>query len=215
MSSTATALREGTVWLRAVWAGAMAPTWELAIPLPSDFSLLLLFGFLVWGFWVLFSGRESREQAAAKTDSKVCEAALPWNPLLPARAQGPEAMETPCLPPWKELDGVRGELRSCLQRSFSKSLSIVSLHFNKAWALTVQDRVLDTEEEYAHLELKVMWGRQTDEYTVQDRRWWEVIEVEVLVKMRGKRVFWTRGLYKMPSGEAQAWAVLQRKSRIL
>lgn len=77
MSSAATALREGTVWLRAVWAGAMAPTWELAIPLPSDFSLLLLFGFLVWGFWVLFSGRESREQAAAKTDSKVCEAALP------------------------------------------------------------------------------------------------------------------------------------------
>ncbi|XP_008136569.3 uncharacterized protein C2orf16 homolog isoform X2 [Eptesicus fuscus] len=47
----------------------MALTWGLTLPLPSHVSLLLLFGLLVWGLWVLFSGKQSTEQVAAETDS--------------------------------------------------------------------------------------------------------------------------------------------------
>lgn len=56
----------------------MALTWGLALPLPSYVSLLLLFGLLVWGLWVMFSGKQSTEQVAAKTesDSEVCDATL-------------------------------------------------------------------------------------------------------------------------------------------
>ncbi|XP_053522969.1 uncharacterized protein C2orf16 homolog [Artibeus jamaicensis] len=49
----------------------MALTWGPALPLPSHVSLLLLFGLLVWGLWVLFFGKQSREQVAAKTDSET------------------------------------------------------------------------------------------------------------------------------------------------
>ncbi|XP_045836493.1 uncharacterized protein LOC123926583 [Meles meles] len=49
----------------------MAPIWGLAMPPPSYVSLLLLFGFLVWGLWLLFSGRQSREQVAAKRASET------------------------------------------------------------------------------------------------------------------------------------------------
>lgn len=52
----------------------MALTWGLALPLPSSVSLLLLFGLLVWGLWVLFSGKQSTEQVAAETGSEVCDA---------------------------------------------------------------------------------------------------------------------------------------------
>ncbi|XP_066228829.1 spermatogenesis-associated protein 31H1 [Saccopteryx leptura] len=48
----------------------MALIWG-AFPLPSHVSLLLLFGLLVWGLWVLFSGKHNREQVAAETDSKT------------------------------------------------------------------------------------------------------------------------------------------------
>ncbi|XP_066122537.1 spermatogenesis-associated protein 31H1 [Saccopteryx bilineata] len=48
----------------------MALIWG-AFPLPSHVSLLLLFGLLVWGLWVLFSGKHNREQLAAETDSKT------------------------------------------------------------------------------------------------------------------------------------------------
>lgn len=56
----------------------MALTWGLALPLPSHVSLLLLFGLLVWGLWVLFAGKQSTEQVAAETDadSEVCDAPL-------------------------------------------------------------------------------------------------------------------------------------------
>nr|KAF6328563.1 P-S-E-R-S-H-H-S repeats containing [Pipistrellus kuhlii] len=47
----------------------MALTWGLALPLPSHVSLLLLFGLLVWGLWVMFSGKQSTEQVAAETES--------------------------------------------------------------------------------------------------------------------------------------------------
>lgn len=56
----------------------MALTWGPALPLPSHVSLLLLFGLLVWALWVLFSGKQNREQVAAETDSdsEVCDATL-------------------------------------------------------------------------------------------------------------------------------------------
>ena len=54
----------------------MAPIWGLTIPLPPYVSLLLLFGFLVWGLWMLFSGKQNREQVAAKTCSEVCDATV-------------------------------------------------------------------------------------------------------------------------------------------
>lgn len=71
----------------------MAPIWGLAMPPPSYVSLLLLFGFLVWGLWLLFSGRQSREQVAAKRASEVCDATFPGNPPLPVPAS--EALESP------------------------------------------------------------------------------------------------------------------------
>ncbi|XP_060042749.1 uncharacterized protein C2orf16 homolog [Erinaceus europaeus] len=49
----------------------MAPLWELAIPEPSCLSLLLLSGFLIWGFWMLFSGKLSRTQATVKADAEI------------------------------------------------------------------------------------------------------------------------------------------------
>ncbi|XP_058934654.1 spermatogenesis-associated protein 31H1 [Kogia breviceps] len=49
----------------------MALVWGLTIPLPQYVSLLLLLGFFVWGLWVRFSGKQSREQVAAKTHSET------------------------------------------------------------------------------------------------------------------------------------------------
>ena len=71
----------------------MAPIWRLAIPPPSCVSLLLLLGLFLWRLWLLFSGRQSREQEAAKRASEVCDATFPGNPLLPVPAS--EALETP------------------------------------------------------------------------------------------------------------------------
>lgn len=84
---------ERSIGLRGALGWIMALIWGLAMPPPPYVSLLLLFGFLAWGLWILFSGKQSRKQVATKTDSKVCNATLPWNSLLPVSA--PEAMATP------------------------------------------------------------------------------------------------------------------------
>lgn len=61
----------------------MAPIW-LAIPLPSYLSLSLLSGLLACGVLVLFFSYQRSKRVAAKTDSEVCNATFPCNPLPPA-----------------------------------------------------------------------------------------------------------------------------------